>query len=118
MNDNKLTAVVLLDMSKAFDTVDHHILISKLKDVGVSTEALKWFTSYLTNRSQRVRINSTLSDALDVFTGVPQGSILGPVLFSIYTVGTIYLQYPLNVQLNVMLMTQKCSSVSQLGIMT
>jgi hypothetical protein len=58
MNDKKLTAVVLLDMSKAFDSLDHHILVSKLKDVVVSTEALKWFTSYLRNRSQRVRINS------------------------------------------------------------
>ena len=63
-------------MSKAFDSLDRHILISKLKDVGVSTEALRWFTSYLRNRSQRVLINCTLSDALDVCTGVPQGSIL------------------------------------------
>ena len=52
--------------------------------LGVSTEALKWFTSYLRNRSQRVCINSTLSDALDICTEGPQGSILGPVLFSIY----------------------------------
>ena len=94
MTDKKLTAVVLLDMSKTLDSLDHHILISKLKDVGVSTEALKWFTSYLRNRSQRVRINYTLSDALDVCTGVPQGSILGPVLFSIYTRNT-FMQQPL-----------------------
>ena len=84
IDDKKLTAVVLLDMSKAFDSLDHDILISKLKDVGLSSEALNWFTSYLTNRYQSVRINSTLSEALNLESGVPQGSILGPLLFSIY----------------------------------
>ena len=84
MNNQQLTAVVLLDMSKAFDSLDHGILISELEDVGVSNTALKWFKSYLTNRCQLVRINSTLSDTREVTNGVPQGSILGPLLFSIY----------------------------------
>ena len=84
MNNKQLTAVVLLDMSKAFDSLDHGILISKLEDVGTSDSALKWFKSYLTNRCQSVRINCTLSDTLEVTNGVPQGSILGPLLFNIY----------------------------------
>ena len=84
MNNKQLTAVVLLDMSKTFDSLDHGILISKLEDVGVSNTALKWFKSYLTNRCQSVRINSTLSDTREVTNGVPQGSILGPLLISIY----------------------------------
>ena len=66
IDDKKLTAVVLLDMSKAFDSLDHDILFSKLKDVGLSSEALHWFASYLTNRYQAVRINSTLSEALSL----------------------------------------------------
>ena len=82
--NKQLTAVVLLDMSKAFYSLDHGILISKLEDVGVSNTALKWFKGYLTNRCQSVRINSTLSDTREVTNGVPQGSILGPLLFSIY----------------------------------
>jgi hypothetical protein len=84
IDQKKLTAIVLLDMSKAFDSVNHDILLDKLKDVGASRSALKWFTSYLSDRKQAVRINSTLSDALTTASGVPQGSILGPLLFTIY----------------------------------
>ena len=83
MNNKQLTAVVLLDMPKAFDSLDHGILISKLEDVGASNTALKWFKSYLTNRCQSVRINCTLSDTLEVKYGVPQGSRLGALLFSV-----------------------------------
>ena len=71
IDDKKLTACVLLDMSKAFDSVDHQILLRKIQRVGASTSAIKWFNSYLTNRYQ-------------VECCVPQGSILGPLLFSIY----------------------------------
>ena len=79
----ELTACVLLDMSKAFDSVDHQILLRKLQDVGTSTSALQWFNSYLTIRYQVVWIHSSVSDPIPVEYEVPQGSILGP-LFSIY----------------------------------
>ncbi len=71
-------------MSKAFDSVDHCTLLNKLQDIGVSSSCLEWFRSYLSQRYQAVRINSVLSEKLLVVSGVPQGSILGPLLFSIY----------------------------------
>lgn len=83
-DDKQLTATVLLDMSKAFDSLHHGALLAKLQDVGASTTALQWFRSYLSSCHQVVRINSTLSDCMRVRNGVPQGSILSPLLFSIH----------------------------------
>ena len=71
-------------MSKVFDSLDHKILLLKLQDIGMSRAALRWFSSYLSERYQAMRINSVVSDKLVVHCGIPQGSILGPILFNIY----------------------------------
>ena len=73
-----------MDLSKAFDTLDHSILLTKLKYYGIQDNELMWFSSYLTNRQQYVELDGISSDLKPLFTGVPQGSILGPQLFLIY----------------------------------
>jgi retron-type reverse transcriptase len=75
---------IFCDLKKAFDTVDHNILLKKLSKIGVCQAALKWFESYLSNRFQYVSIGSSASNLLCIRIGVPQGSILGPLLFLIY----------------------------------
>ena len=75
---------IFVDFQKAFDTVDHHILLKKLEYYGVRRISNKWFALYLSNRKQFVSINSCKSNLADVKYGVPQGSILGPLLFLIY----------------------------------
>ena len=84
MENGKLCGAVSLDLSKAFDTVDHEILLKKLQWVGVSDFDLQWFKSYLSDRSQRTTCANHMSDALPVTVGVAQGSILGPLLFIVY----------------------------------
>uniref|UniRef100_A0A672Y7R0 Reverse transcriptase domain-containing protein n=1 Tax=Sphaeramia orbicularis TaxID=375764 RepID=A0A672Y7R0_9TELE len=92
----KSTVLVLLDLSSAFDTVDHTIMIERLRDlVGMAGPVLDWFSSYLTGRSFSVSINNIQSDSADLLCGVPQGSVLGPVLFLLYVLplGHIIRQY-------------------------
>ena len=83
--DNKhFSCGVFVDLEKAFDTVNHNILLTKLHHYGIRGIANTWFSSYLSNRKQKVSLNGVSSPFLDVVCGVPQGSILGPLLFLIY----------------------------------
>ena len=78
------TDIIYLDFAKAFDRVDHRLLVRKLNKFGIGATLLKWFEVYLTNRHQRVTVLGKTSHSLPVLSGVPQGSILGPLLFVIY----------------------------------
>ena len=90
------TVLLLLDLSAAFDTVDIERLMEILySEIGVRGTALKWFSSFLKNRTMRVKINDTYSEVFEIQFGVPQGSVLGPLLFNIY-IRSIYKYVELN----------------------
>ena len=78
------TAAVFIDFRKAFDCVQHPMLIKKLRDMGLSETVINWVTSYLSNRKQRVYANNTYSDYQSITQGVPQGSVLGPLFYIVY----------------------------------
>jgi len=84
LDDKTVTCMVFCDISKAFDRVWHQGLLFKLKENGISGNMLKWIESYLSNRTQKVFVRSSMSDVLQVKAGVPQGSVLGPLFFLIY----------------------------------
>ena len=84
LDNGEFTADVFVDLGKAFDTVDHRILIQKLEHYGVKGLSKKWFSSYLTNRKQFASIDNCNSTTKTILTGVPQRSVLGPVLFLLY----------------------------------
>ena len=83
-------AVILMDLSKAFDTINHSLLLAKLEAYGFSMTSLKLMQSYLCNRFQRTSVNASFSDWKEVETGVPQGSIPGPLLFNIFSSDIFY----------------------------
>jgi hypothetical protein len=85
MDKDELIGTLFLDLSKAFDLIDHDILISKLKSYHIADNTLNWFQSYVCERSQKCAFLGSLSESMDLTHGVPQGSILGPLLFTLYT---------------------------------
>ena len=85
VNNGKLTGCVMVDFRKAFDLVDHKIMLNKLKCYKCNETCLSWFESYLSSRTQCVSLNNTLSKPASITCGVPQGSILGPfTIFNLY----------------------------------
>ena len=102
INQNQAVALILLDLSAAFDTIDHNILMEKLRiDYGITDTVLMWFKSYLQCRSFSVKIKNKLSSRNILLFGVPQGSLLGPILFILYTkdLKRIAASYGLTIQL-------------------
>ena len=93
--------LILLDLSAAFDTIDHTILLQRLHDLGIRDTALDWFKSYLSQRRQSIAINAIRSPHRNLSFGVPRGSVLGPILFTLYTtpLGAIARKYQLNFHL-------------------
>ena len=85
IGERKVVLLVMLDLSAAFDTVSHELLLNTLHNFGIRETALEWFRSYINERDQTVRVHGAMSEARQLSWGVPQGSVLGPILFNIYS---------------------------------
>ena len=84
MDKGHMVGMLLLDLQKAFDSVNHDILLMKLQSIGINTDIVNWFQSYLSGRLQTINISGASSTPREITCGVPQGFILGPLLFFIY----------------------------------
>lgn len=84
LDNSEKSLAIFLDIAKAFDMVDHDILLNILPSFGITKCSLTWFKSYLTNRKQTVKMNGKNGNMYEIKYGVPQGSILGPILFILY----------------------------------
>ena len=86
LDKNNISVLLLLDLSAAFDTIDHQILLSRLNSVfGIYSTALQWFHSYLSDRYQSTSVNNSSLSPSQLMYGVPQGAVLGPILFVLCT---------------------------------
>ena len=102
LHERKAAILVLLDLSAAFDTIDHTIMLTRLRDrFGITATCIAWFELYLVNRSQRIQMHGKISAEHPVVFGVPQGSVLGPLMFICYTapLGDIARRHGINVHL-------------------
>ena len=98
MDEGKLSVLILLDLSAMFDTIDHDLLLHRLQYVfGIQGTVLSWFRSYLTKRFHIVSTQGTHSDQIELCCGVPQGSVLGPIIFILYTqpLTSVILKHPI-----------------------
>ena len=84
INDNKFIDIIYFDFKKAFDKVSNRKLLVKIKDIGISGNIYNWIESFLTNRKQSVKINYTYSKFKNILSGVPKGSVIGPIIFIIF----------------------------------
>ena len=84
LNNKKCVDIIYIDFAKAFDVVSHEKLLFKLKSYGISNKIIKWFYNFLSNRSQITRVENSFSNSSIVKSRVPQGSVLGPILFVLY----------------------------------
>ena len=97
LGDNGYASAALMDLSKAFDTINHELLIAKLHAYSFSKEALILIAGYLSDRWQYVKINDTFSNWSALEQGIPQGSLLGPILFNIYVNDLFFTLFSVNV---------------------